>query len=260
MYELITKTRLLRYSENIYIKLEHDNLSGSIKDRISQLLFGYLKEFNYKKIVCVSSGNMAISLLTCNNYYKHGYEIIICCVAPCEYSKKLIEKLGAKLFIFNQMSEALEYAEILRENKDTYYFDQFNNEISVAGYYDLSVELIKEHIYFDYIICGIGTGATLKSLTKIYGLFNPHTKFIGISPLDNIYGLSRNLNTKIIESLPKDVLLKKYDFESVMNKYDQTFLYYPLGFSTCASLMCAEGLENDKKILIIETDGYQKYV
>lgn len=260
MNELISDTKLLQYSDNIYIKLEQDNLSGSIKDRISKLLFSYLANFNYKKIVCVSSGNMAISLLMYNNYYKCGYQIIICSVNLSEFSKKILELLGAKLYIFDTLSLAISYALDLAKDNDIYYFDQFNNELSVAAYYDLSVELLKEKIDFDYIICGIGTGATLKSLTKIYGLFKPKTKFIGIKPVDKIYGLSRDLNTKIIKSLPKDTIIKEYCYLDVYNKYIEELLKYPLGFSTCASLLEALKLDCNLKILIIGTDGYHKYV
>ncbi|MGC8479087.1 MAG: pyridoxal-phosphate dependent enzyme [Candidatus Micrarchaeia archaeon] len=67
----LTKVINSRTDENLYLKIETQNPTGSFKDRGSVIEVAKAKEYKYKEIVCASTGNMAYSIA----YYSKLYNI-----------------------------------------------------------------------------------------------------------------------------------------------------------------------------------------
>ena len=100
--ELIGKTPLVKYNENIYLKLEFLNPSHSVKDRASYYMLKDAKESgkinDNTVIIEPTSGNTGIGLAMCCAVM--GLKIII--VMPenmSEERKKLIKGYGAELVL-----------------------------------------------------------------------------------------------------------------------------------------------------------------
>ena len=132
--ELICNTPIVRYSENILLKLEFFNPSNSIKDRASLfMLQEALKSGQIEKdtlIIEPTSGNTGIGLAMCCAAL--GLKLIV--VMPenmSEERKKVIKGYGAELVLTSAdagMSGAVNKAKQLsEENKNSFIPMQFSN-------------------------------------------------------------------------------------------------------------------------------------
>ena len=100
--ELIGNTPLVKYDDNICVKLEYFNPSNSIKDRAAYSMLKYAQERgeinNDTVIIEPTSGNTGIGLAMCCAVM--GLKIIICMPeSMSEERKKSISAYGAELVL-----------------------------------------------------------------------------------------------------------------------------------------------------------------
>lgn len=190
---------------NIYAKLEGNNPSGSVKDRIARYIIekaerdGLLKKG--KILLEATSGNTGISLAMIATL--KGYKFIA--VMPEDVGDeriKLLKIYGADVILTSAekgMNGAVKVAKnILERNKKYIMLDQFNNSANILAHYETTAEeIIQDLPKIDFFVAGMGTGGTLMGVGKKLKQFNSEIKIIGVEPLEiksKIQGL-RNMKT-----------------------------------------------------------------
>ena len=180
--ETIGKTPLVRYSNNICLKLEYFNPSGSIKDRASySMIKEALKRGEINKntvIIEPTSGNTGIGLaMVCAVL---GMKLIICMPENMsEERKKSISAYGAELVLTpaeKGMQGSVDKAEELKKiYPDSFIPMQFANLDNLKSHINTSEEILNDTgSKSGIVVAGIGTGGTafgLKEYLKDWMVF-----------------------------------------------------------------------------------------
>lgn len=191
-----TPTVRLRSFENrpeteIYGKLEGENPSGSIKDRVALNMIeraecrGDLKPG--MTILEATSGNMGISLAMVGA--RKGYPVhIVMSERMSSERGLLIKSYGARLELTGGDSGtmgALERARELAGKEAGRYWlaDQFNNTDNTEAHYcGTAAELLRDLKDIDAVIAGVGTGGTLMGIASRFREDSPETSVFGVIP------------------------------------------------------------------------------
>lgn len=192
--ELIGNTPILRYNENILLKLEFFNPSNSIKDRASYYM---LKDAMDKGLVTKdtliiepTSGNTGIGLAMC--CAAMGLRLIV--VMPenmTEERKKVIKGYGAQLILTPAdagMKGAVDKAEELHKtNPNSFIPMQFSNPSNSRAHEETTAKEIWEQTNgkVDVFVAGIGTAGTVIGTARGLKKFNPKIQCYGVEPMES---------------------------------------------------------------------------
>ncbi len=176
----------------IYVKLEKNNPSGSIKDRIALYMIEQAEKAGAltsgKTVIEPTSGNTGIGIaLVCR---AKGYDAVI--VMPETMSmerRQMLIALGAKVLLSDGakgMDGAEELAqEIAAKNPDKYFMpNQFANQANVLAHYETTAPEIWRDTdgKVTHLVAGMGTTGTLMGISKRLKEYNPAVKIIGVQP------------------------------------------------------------------------------
>ncbi len=283
--DLIGNTPLVKYSDNILLKLEYFNPSNSLKDRASLYMLKDAINSNLvdKNTVIIepTSGNTGIGLAMCCAVM--GLKLVI--VMPenmSEERKKLIKGYGAELVLTPKekgMQGAVDKAnELTNQYKKTFIPMQFSNMSNPKAH----IETTSKEIFndtdgkVDIVVAGIGTGGTAIGIKKGLSKLNPEVKVYGVEPFESplitkgvagshkIQGIGANFITDIYKSANLDgVLTVKGDdaiTEAKLLAKEKGILG---GISTGANVYAAKELAKkypDKLIVTIVCDFGERYL
>ena len=189
--DLIGNTPLVRYSENICLKLEFMNPSASIKARAA---FSMIDEAikrgdidNGTVIIEPTSGNTGIGLaLVCA---VKGYKLIL--TMPESMSKErrdILSIYGAELELTPAelgMKGSIDKANELKASiENSFMPSQFENPSNPLTHYNSTACEIYKDLKgkVDILVAGIGTGGTISGLAKYLKEKNKNIKIIGFEP------------------------------------------------------------------------------
>lgn len=283
--ELIGKTPLVKYSDNLFLKLEFLNPSHSIKDRAS---FYMLKEAEKQGlinkdtvIIEPTSGNTGIGLAMCCAVM--GLRIII--VMPESMSlerRKLIQGYGAELVLTPKeegMQGAVNKAEELKkEYPNSFIPMQFANPANPLAHVETTSKEIFEDTdgKVDIFIAGIGTGGTAIGMAKGLKALKPEVKVYGLEPEESpllteghagshkIQGIGANFVPEIIKQGTLDgVVTIKGDDAIKMAKEVARTKGILCGISSGANILAGKKLaeENpDKLVVTVVCDFGERYL
>ncbi|MFQ5672742.1 MAG: PLP-dependent cysteine synthase family protein [Nitrospinales bacterium] len=208
--DAIGDTPLLRL-EDIFVKCEYLNPSGSIKARLAKYVVERAeKEGALKKgmtIVEASSGNTgnALSLVAAAK----GYNMLV--VMPEGYTDEraaISRAFGAEVKLMGhfQVDEALQYARELGRKKEFWCPRQFDSEWNVEENAKwLGQEIIGQlppTVTIDAIVQGVGTGGTLigvgRALRKHH---NPDLKVFAMEPSESAIISCHEVSEHLIEGI-----------------------------------------------------------
>lgn len=197
MEELIGNTPMIKIDyeykgnlKSVYVKLEHYNLTGSIKDRVAYYMIVKAKEQGILKdrmpIIEATSGNTGISLAALGVYYNHPVYIFM----PDWVSSERLELMklyGANVTLFSKeeggFKRCIQEADILTKNINGYYIDQFSNTNNVLAHYETTgKEIIDQLSNIGGFVTGIGTGGTLMGIGKRIKETYPNAKICALEP------------------------------------------------------------------------------
>lgn len=280
--DLIGKTPLVKYNENIYLKLEFLNPSHSVKDRASYYMLKDAKESgkinDNTVIIEPTSGNTGIGLAMCCAVM--GLKIII--VMPenmSEERKKLIKGYGAELVLTPKekgMQGAVEKAkELAKEYTNSFIPMQFSNMSNPKAHIETTSKEILEDTdgKVDIVVAGIGTGGTaigikkgLGDKAKVYGVEPFESPLItnGVAGPHKIQGIGANFITDIYKSGELDgVITVKGDDAIKESRNLAKTKGIMCGISSGANLYAAKELAKqnpDKLIVTIMCDFGERYL
>lgn len=196
--EKIGNTPLIRIKSrhfdnvNLYLKLEHYNPTGSVKDRAaSYILKKVLSSGEINKdtiLIESSSGNFGIALAS---YCKSMGLKFYCVVDPhiSSVNEYLIKTLSTKMIKVEEPDENGGYLlnrikkvnQLLEEIPNSYWVNQYGNPYNAEAYREtLGKEICEDLDKVDYVFLGVSSGGTITGVSqKIKEVF-PHAKVIAV--------------------------------------------------------------------------------
>ena len=173
----------------IFAKLEGQNPSGSIKDRIVKAMVEQAEAQGRLQpgdtIIEASSGNTAIA--SCMVGKQRGYNVKV--VIPPEVVPSvgdILRLLGAEVVWCEPglgMKGAIDHAQALAKANGWQYLGQFDDRINMETHYAATGREIAEALeQVDVFVAGIGTAGTIMGVGKRLKEANPKVKVIGVEP------------------------------------------------------------------------------
>lgn len=283
--ELIGKTPMVKYNDNILLKLEFLNPSHSVKDRASFYMLNEAKKQGLidKDTVVIepTSGNTGIGLAMCCAVM--GLKIII--VMPESMSierRKMIQGYGAELVLTPKeqgMQGAVDKAkELTKQYKNSFMPMQFANMANPLAHIETTSKEIFEDTdgKVDIFVAGIGTGGTAIGVAKGLKDLKPSVKVYGVEPLESplltegkagphkIQGIGANFVPEIYKNGKLDGVMTISGDEAIEKaKYLAKNKGILAGISSGANLAAALKLSEqnpDKLIVTVMCDFGERYL
>lgn len=283
--EAIGNTPIVKYNDNIALKLEFYNPSNSVKDRASYSMIKTAQEsglINSDTIIIEpTSGNTGIGLAMCCAVL--GLKIII--VMPenmSEERKKIIRAYGAELVLTpasSGMKGAVDKAfELKEEYKNSFIPMQFSNLANPKAHETGTAKEIFEQTNgnVDIICAGIGTGGTAIGIKNGFKQLKPDVKVYGVEPKESpllteghagphkIQGIGANFVTDIYKSGSLDGVIDIEGNTAIQEARNLARTHGILcGISSGANIAAAKKLAQqfpDKKIVTIICDFGERYL
>jgi [CysO sulfur-carrier protein]-thiocarboxylate-dependent cysteine synthase len=183
----------------IYAKLESNNPTGSVKDRVARAMIETAEAEGRiepgQTILEPTSGNTGISLaMICS---RKGYPLKV--VMPdnvTEERTQLLRMYGAEI-VYSPGEQgsngAVAMALDMAERDASYYMPyQYGNEANPRAHYEgTAVEILEELDHVAAFVAGLGTGGTLMGNARRLREEDPATKIVAAEPLqgENVQGL-----------------------------------------------------------------------
>ena len=272
----------------VLVKLEEYNWGGSIKSRVGkQMILDAEKNgrINVKKpnevvILEATGGNTGIGLAQMCAI--RGYNCIL--VVPDNYSKiriNLLKELGAEVVLSNSSlgndSHIIKAKEILLNNPQYIYMDQFGNLSNIRSHYFGTGQeiLLQCSSKIDCFIAGIGSGGTITGVGKAIKEKFPECKIWGIQPVGcdvlngkaiqhSIQGIAIGQVPKILDRSLIDGMIdiSEDEISYMKNKLSKTLGLY-LGFSSIANIIgairIAKTMNKNNVVVTVSPDGGRNY-
>ena len=262
----------------IFAKLEGQNPTGSVKDRIALKMIERAEQNGdispSRTILEPTSGNTGISLAMISRL--KGYKVAV--VMPENVSlerTQLLEAYGAKIITSEGSlgtNGSIDVAhDLIEKNPHDYLMlYQYGNSANPDAHYETTgVEIIEALPDIDVFVAGLGTGGTLMGVGRRLKEHNPQVKIVAAvpEPDDTISGL-RSLEAGFIPPildislLDARILVSSFDAFRVTKdllEQDGIFAGISSGSVVYAALRQAEHLEQGN-ILCLLADGGWKYL
>ena len=183
---------------DIFVKLEGENPTGSLKDRMAQAVISRAEEDGRLKpggtVVEYTGGSTGTSLaLVCA---ARGYRLRI--VTSDAFSREKLDHmaaLGAELTLVPSegglttrklILDMIETARELSREPGTYWTDQLNNEDSIAGYASLGEEIWNQtNGKVDAFVHCAGTAASSRGVAAVLKRYKPGVRIVVVEPAES---------------------------------------------------------------------------
>jgi cysteine synthase B len=174
----------------IFAKLEGNNPTGSLKDRIAKYMIEEAERTGAltqeKTIIEPTSGNTGIALAMIGRRKGYRVKVVIPENATPE-RRQLLEIYGAEM-IYSDGTKgsngAIELAQKLASQDPTLYLPyQYGNPANPLAHYETTaVEILNDLPEIDVFVAGLGTGGTLMGVGRRLKEVNPKTKVVAVEP------------------------------------------------------------------------------
>ena len=269
----------------LFAKLEGQNPTGSVKDRIALLMVenaeadGTLTPADAdggdgRTILEPSSGNTGVSLAMVARY--KGYNVTV--VLPdnvTEERQALIESFGANV-VFSEgrlgTNGAIEVAQEMADREPDKYvmLYQYGNEANPRAHYDgTGEEIVKQLPDVDVFVAGLGTGGTLTGVGRRLKEHNPDVRITAVVPhpeerIQGLRSLEDGFIPPILDTTVLDgqfIITSRESFEKTRELLHTESIF--AGISSGAVLACAQRVAermDSGNIVCLFADGGWKYL
>jgi cysteine synthase A len=182
----------------VYVKLEWENPTGSMKDRMALAVIARAEEDGRLKpgdtVVEYTGGSTGASLaLVCA---AKGYRIqIVTSDAFSQQKRDHMAALGSELTLVRSeggfttkelILEMIETARNLSRKPHTYWIDQLTNQDSIAGYYPLGEEIWSQTKgEIEAFVHSVGTAASSRGVATVLKRHRPGVKIVVVEPAES---------------------------------------------------------------------------
>lgn len=287
--ELIGNTPLLKLESlkkegraDIYVKVEKNNVAGSIKDRIALYMIeeaeknGDLKEGG--TIVEPTSGNTGVALAALAA--AKGYKLILTMPASMSIERaKLAIAYGAEVIrtTENALQGAYDKAKELSDEKGYFFPDQFSNSANIKAHYETTGPEILAELTPDAFIAGVGTGGTVTGTGKRLKENNENTKVYAIEPKESPLLSGGKAASHKIQGIGGNFIPKNLDFDIVDGIVDVASddaiamsrqlasdeglaVGISSGANVCGAIEIADKLGEGKSVVTVLPDTGERYL
>ncbi len=270
-------------SGNVFVKAEHLNPGGSIKDRVAKHIIEMAEKEGKLKpgmtIIEATSGNTGIGLTLVGA--QKGYQVI--CVMPenmSEERKKIIQAFGGKI-IFTSAKGSLpgsikRMREITEAEPEKYFVaDQFVNPHNPELHYQQTATEIWKEMKgkIDVFVAGVGSGGTLQGIGKFLKEKNPKVKIVAVEPknssallghepgLHQIQGIGDGFIPAVLDVKQVDMVFTVTDEEAIettrkLSKEEGLLV----GTSSGANVFAALHVDNGRnRVVTVLPDRAERY-
>lgn len=264
---------------HIYAKLEGQNPTGSVKDRIAKSMIEAAERDGKLKpgdtILEPTSGNTGIGLAMIGRI--KGYNVV--CVMPENVSEErtqLLHAFGAEIiYTPGELGSngAIAHAKkVVADNPGRYYFPyQYGNAANPdAHYHGTGPEILRDLPQTTVFVAGLGTGGTLTGTARYLKEQKPSIRVIASAPHpgDAVQGLRALEDGFIPEVLDESLLDGKIVVDSAssfamakeLTQKEGIFVGVSAGSVVKAALKASERLEGEQHIVCLLADGGWKYL
>jgi cysteine synthase A len=275
---------------DILVKLEWENPTGSVKDRMAEAVISRAEKDGRLKagdtVVEYTGGSTGASLaLVCA---AKGYRIKI--VSSDAFSREKLDHmaaLGADLTLVESeggrttkklILDMIETARGLSREPDTYWTDQLNNHDSIAGYYSLGEEIwTQTRGEIDAFVHCVGTAASSRGVATVLKRHKPSIKIVVVEPAESSVLLGGQPGPHHIEgvgigyipplwepALVDEILPVRTDDAIEMARRiareEALFAGTSSGANVVAAIQVAKRLGPDAKVVTLMVDSGLKYL
>jgi cysteine synthase len=275
---------------DIFVKLEWENPTGSMKDRMAQAVIARAEADGRLKpgdtVVEYTGGSTGASLaLVCA---AKGYRIQI--VSSDAFSREKLNQmaaLGAELTLVPSegglttrklIQDMIEAARRLSQAPHTHWTDQLNNRDSIAGYYPLGEEIWSQTKgEVDAFVHCVGTAASSRGVATILKRHKPGIKFVAVEPAESSVLLGGQAGPHKIEgvgigytpplwdaTLADDIMAVKTEDAKEMARRlareEGLFAGTSSGANVLAAIQVAARLGPEAKVVTLMADSGLKYL
>ncbi len=298
LWHLIGNTPMLeicyRYKneiQRIFVKCEHYNLTGSIKDRMAL----YVLQQAYKHqlihpqttIIEATSGNTGISFAAIGRSLGHSVKIIM----PDWLSKErmdIIRSLGAEVILVSKEKGgflgSIELSkEMALEGADIFLPKQFDNNDNAEAHEkttakEIWVQLQSVNLIPDAFIAGVGTGGTVMGVGRYLKSKNMQIKIHPLEPAESptlstgkkvgshrIQGISDEFIPSIVQLPELDQVIQANDGDAILMAQKLACqLGLAVGISSGANVIGAirtqHMMGNGSVVVTVLSDSNKKYL
>lgn len=276
-------TSLLQLEENIFVKAEYENPTGSVKDRAAWYL---LEDASRKGLLCsgstvieATSGNMGIALAALCK--AKGYRCII--VMPDSMSKERQQRIaaeGAEVVLTPGalgMTGAEERANALAQTiPHSFLTRQFENPANALAHYCTTGPEIWDQTgaTVDIFVAGVGTGGTLTGTARFLKEKNPNIRIVAVEPAGSpllssgkagshgIQGIGANFIPDVLDTSILDAICTVTDDDAFATAKGLGQAGIAVGISAGANVYAARQLAAQypgKRIVTILPDSADRY-
>ncbi len=277
-------------SASVLAKLEWENPTGSVKDRMARAVISRAEQEGRLKagdtVVEYTGGSTGASLaLVCA---ARGYPIRI--VTSDAFSREKLDQmaaLGAQLTLVPSegglttrklILEMIETARDLSREPRTYWTDQLNNKASIEGYYTLAEEIWSQTGgEIDAFVHCVGTAASSRGVATVLKRRKPGIRIVAVEPAESSVLLGGPPGPHKIEgvgigytpplwdpSLVDEIVAVPTDDAKEMARRiareEALFAGTSSGANVVAALRVAERLGPDAKVVTLMADSGLKYL
>ncbi|MCM3878112.1 MAG: cysteine synthase family protein [Thermoanaerobaculia bacterium] len=275
---------------DIFVKLEWENPTGSLKDRMAQAVISRAEEDGRlmpgDTVVEYTGGSTGTSLaLVCG---ARGHPLKI--VSSDAFSRDKLDHmaaLGAELTLVPSegglttrklILDMIEAARVLSQEAHTYWTDQLHNQDSIAGYYSLGEEIWSQTKgEIDAFVHCVGTAASSRGVATVLKRYKPGVKIVVVEPAESSVLLGRQPGPHKIEgvgigytpplwepSLVDEILPVRTDDAQEMarrlTREEGLFAGTSSGANVVAAIRVAERLGKVARVVTLMADSGLKYL
>jgi cysteine synthase A len=275
---------------DIFVKLEWENPTGSVKDRMAHAVISRAEDDGRLKpgdaVVEYTGGSTGASLaLVCA---AKGYHLRI--VSSDAFSSEKLDQmkaLGAELTLVRSegglttrklILDMIETARVLSRESHTYWTDQLNNHDSIAGYYSLGEEIWNQTAgEIDAFVHCVGTAATSRGVATVLKRHKPGIRIVVVEPAESSVLLGGQAGPHKIEgvgigytpplwdpTLVDDILPVKTNEAKEMARRlareEALFAGTSSGANVIAAIQVAERLGPNARVVTLMADSGLKYL
>ncbi len=242
--DLIGKTPIVRLTTfdtngcELYVKLENQNPSGSIKDRIALAMIedaearGALRPGG--TIIEATAGNTGLGLALVAAL--KGYKLLL--VIPDKMSQEKVRQvraLGAEVVItrsdvgrghpayYQDVAER-----ITKETPGAFYVNQFGNQANPRAHEESTGPEMWDQMNhsIDAVVCGVGSGGTMTGLARFFARVSPKTEMVLGDPIGSILDhyiktgeVLKESGSWLVEGMGEDFIPPVSDLSYVKKSY-----------------------------------------
>ena len=221
----------------LFVKLENQNPTGSIKDRIGLSLVDAAERNGDIKpggtLIEATAGNTGLGLALVAA--QKGYRLLL--IVPDKMAQEKIfhlKALGAEVRItrsdvgkghpeyYQDMAERL-----AAEIPNSFYVNQFGNPANPLAHETTTGPEICDQMDgdVDAVVCGVGSGGTITGLTRFFQRVNPSTQMVLADPVGSVLvdyvktGRYGEAGSWVIEGIGEDFIPPVCDLSAVVHAY-----------------------------------------